>query len=77
MKDIKSMQDLENKIKEAVDIYCNSKQEEIIKLAVQDFEVELRRNLALITLNLSEVYSVERTGYNLLITVHIKKDEIK
>lgn len=50
-----------------------SAKEEVIKLAVKEFEHRIREVCAKTSINLANYYSVERMGANLLITVKMEE----
>ena len=62
-----------DKIKEAVDACLVRESEKIIKIAMHDFEREIRAVVAGVVLKLMTVYRVETMGNELVIRVEIKQ----
>lgn len=61
---------LSGKIKAMMIEHINQCREDVIKQATKEFEIELRRKIALVTLNLANYYSIEYQGT----VLHIKID---
>jgi hypothetical protein len=66
---------MEEKIKKAISFYADGQKERIIKEAAAEFEKAVREACGRVAIMVSEYYSIERTGNQLIIKVEIGPDK--
>jgi hypothetical protein len=64
---------LEESLKQAIQERVNEARERIVQVAVETFEKEVRQLIGSVAVNLSQFYSIQRLGPDLVI--HVKMDK--
>ena len=61
------------KIETGIQAYVTEAQEDCIRRAVSDFEIELRRRVGTCAIQVADLYSVERLRNELVIRIQVDK----